>query len=431
MSSKRVLLVDDEPAILRSLQRLLRRRGYETLGAESGAAALALLAENTVDVIVSDMRMPQMNGAEFLCQARALYPDTTRILLTGYADMECTIKAINDGGIYGYLSKPWDGDQLLELIGSALASSSNTDHNAKVVLGMHRENQKLKQCVERQSREMAMSDQYVKDAYQSLQDHYYLTEECLQNLLDMKLRGHRDVCLQVDSIARQIAGQLCLKAADMALIRRGAALYGIGKVALPDLLLGVPQQQFTQQEQAAYLSYPVHTTSILMTFPAYQELGDILLQHKAYLDGSGYPASGDARQQHPIANILMLAVDYVEYSVGWVTGQPEHHEATIAALQQQAQRYDERLLAAISTVTMEVATLESDASIMVPVSSLVEGMVLQRDLYSPQGVLLIRKSTALTRNMIHQLRRLQANTDHRLIFDVRFPQQAEALSASG
>ena len=427
MSSKRILLVDDEPAILRALQRLLRRRGYETLTAESGIAALAILESTPVDLIVSDMRMPNMNGAEFLARARTLYPDTIRILLTGYSDMECTIKAINDGGIYGYLSKPWDGDQLLGLIASSLVGNEQVDKSAKVVLGMHRENQKLKQRVERQSREMAMSDQYVKDAYQAIQTHQKMTEDCLINVLDMKLRGHRDVSLKVACIARQIASQLCLTGSDIQLIRRGAALYGIGKIALPDVLLTLPQDQFTEDQRAAYFTYPVHTASILMAFPVYQEIADMLFLHKAYLNGSGYPSTVESGNQHLVSKILMLAVDYVEYSVGWVTGQRERHEDVVAALQGRSEQYDERLLATVSTVTMEVATLQSDASIMVPVSSLVAGMILQRNLNSPQGVLLIRKGTALSDNMIHQLRRLQANIEERLILDVRFKPQEQMI----
>ena len=427
MSSKRILLVDDEAAILRSLQRLLRRRGYEILTAESGIAALALLETASVDVIISDMRMPNMNGAEFLAKARGLRPDSVRILLTGYSDMECTIKAINDGGIYGYLSKPWDGDELLDLIASALAINPVLDKSAKVVLGMHRENQKLKQCVERQSREMAMSDQYVKDAYQSVQKQQQLTEDCLLNLLDMKLKGHRDVCFKVASIARQIAGQLCLSGSDVELIRRGAELYGIGKIALPDMLLTVPQEQFTPEQKAEYLSYPVHTATVLMGFPAYQEVADMLFLHKAYLNGSGYPVKIEAGRKRLVSNILMLAVDYVEYSIGWVTGQGERHETTVAALQSRSDQYDERLLAAVSTVTMEVATLQTDASMIVPVSSLVSGMLLQRDLNSPQGILLIRKGTALSDNIIHQLRRLQANIEERLLLDVRFKPQEHII----
>ena len=117
MSSSKILLVDDEKAILSALRRVLRTKGFEIYAVESGAEALELLANTKVDLIISDMRMPQMDGATFLKAARESYPAIKRVLLTGYADMESTTKAINDGGIFGYLSKPWDANQLIQLVG--------------------------------------------------------------------------------------------------------------------------------------------------------------------------------------------------------------------------------------------------------------------------------------------------------------------------
>ncbi|HLO95881.1 MAG TPA: response regulator, partial [Burkholderiaceae bacterium] len=103
-----VLCVDDEPAILSSLRRLLRPKGYKVLLAEGGQAGLAMLAQEPVDLVVSDMRMPEMDGAQFLEQVRMRWPEVIRILLTGYADVSSTIAAINRGEIHRYISKPWD-----------------------------------------------------------------------------------------------------------------------------------------------------------------------------------------------------------------------------------------------------------------------------------------------------------------------------------
>ncbi|MCA3858609.1 MAG: response regulator, partial [Burkholderia sp.] len=86
-----ILLVDDEPNVLSALRRVFRPAGYDILTAESGEAALGILASTDVDLIVSDMRMPHMSGAEFLARARVLYPDTMRILLTGYAEIASVV----------------------------------------------------------------------------------------------------------------------------------------------------------------------------------------------------------------------------------------------------------------------------------------------------------------------------------------------------
>lgn len=103
-----LLLVDDEPSILSSLKRLLRREGYEILTAASGAEALDILATHPVDVIVSDHRMPGMSGVELLSAVRELYPDTRRIILSGYADTSTLADAINRGAVWKYICKPWD-----------------------------------------------------------------------------------------------------------------------------------------------------------------------------------------------------------------------------------------------------------------------------------------------------------------------------------
>jgi diguanylate cyclase (GGDEF)-like protein len=107
-----VLLVDDEPNILSSLQRLLRRDGYRILTAGSGAQGLELLALHRVQVILSDQRMPGMSGSEFLGRAGELYPDTVRIMLSGYTDLRCVTESVNRGAIYKFLTKPWEDDDL-------------------------------------------------------------------------------------------------------------------------------------------------------------------------------------------------------------------------------------------------------------------------------------------------------------------------------
>ncbi|MBI4986208.1 MAG: EAL domain-containing protein [Rhodocyclales bacterium] len=107
-----LLLVDDEENILRSLVRLLRGEGYRILTATGGAAALQMLAGNEVQVILSDQRMPGMSGSEMLSHVKELYPDTVRMVLSGYADLASVTDAINRGNIYKFLIKPWDDDLL-------------------------------------------------------------------------------------------------------------------------------------------------------------------------------------------------------------------------------------------------------------------------------------------------------------------------------
>lgn len=115
-----ILFVDDEEPILASLKRLTRKLDSECLFASSGTEGLSLLAEKNIDVVVSDMKMPEMSGIEFLAQVATLYPETVRIALTGFTDNDMVMAAINDGRIWGYLQKPWDNQHILVILEQAL-----------------------------------------------------------------------------------------------------------------------------------------------------------------------------------------------------------------------------------------------------------------------------------------------------------------------
>ena len=117
-----LLLLDDEENMLRSLVRLFRRDGYKVLTASTVREAFDLLAGNSVQVIVSDQRMPDMSGTEFLAKVRDLYPDTVRMILSGYTDLATITEAINRGAIYRFLTKPWNDDELRGHIEAAFRS---------------------------------------------------------------------------------------------------------------------------------------------------------------------------------------------------------------------------------------------------------------------------------------------------------------------
>jgi EAL domain-containing protein (putative c-di-GMP-specific phosphodiesterase class I)/CheY-like chemotaxis protein len=114
-----LLLVDDEPHVLASLKRLVRREGYAILTATSAAEGMDLLATHEVAVVMSDQRMPLMTGSEFLAKVRVMYPDTIRIILSGYTDLKAITEVVNRGEIYKFLEKPWEDAALLETLREA------------------------------------------------------------------------------------------------------------------------------------------------------------------------------------------------------------------------------------------------------------------------------------------------------------------------
>ncbi len=130
--TRTLLLVDDEENILSALKRLFRRDGYTILTARSGAEGLKILACSQVDVILSDQRMPGMSGVEFLRQAKILCPDTIRMTLSGFTELQSIIDAVNEGAVYKFLTKPWDDELLREHVAQAFQQKELADENRRL-----------------------------------------------------------------------------------------------------------------------------------------------------------------------------------------------------------------------------------------------------------------------------------------------------------
>lgn len=145
--SAKILCVDDEPNVLRALRRLfMDEEQYELLIAESGAAGLEILAqEEDIAVVMSDYRMPGMNGVEFLRQVHDSWPETMRIVLSGYADTASVVEAINVGHIYKFIPKPWNDDELRINIANAVDTYFLNQENERLSEELTQRNQELQQ----------------------------------------------------------------------------------------------------------------------------------------------------------------------------------------------------------------------------------------------------------------------------------------------
>jgi diguanylate cyclase (GGDEF)-like protein/PAS domain S-box-containing protein len=165
-----LLLVDDEKNILNSLARVLRRDGYRILKASCAKDAFALLASNEVGVIVSDQRMPEMSGVEFLRRARQLHPDSVRLVLSGHADMQSLIEALNEGAVYKFISKPWNDDMLRGNIREAFQCYAMKKERASLVMQLAAANEELaraKQMLEEKVDEQSLESLRNLDVLQA------------------------------------------------------------------------------------------------------------------------------------------------------------------------------------------------------------------------------------------------------------------------
>lgn len=128
-----ILLVDDEPHVLSALTRSLYEEPYEVLSELSGEMALATMRKHTVKVVISDEKMARMSGSQFLAQAREEFPHTVRIMLTGHATLEAAMRAVNEGEIYRFFSKPWDDTVIRFAIRSAIEKYDLEEENRRLL----------------------------------------------------------------------------------------------------------------------------------------------------------------------------------------------------------------------------------------------------------------------------------------------------------
>jgi DNA-binding NtrC family response regulator len=140
----RILLVDDESNVLTALKRALFDESYETVSVTSAEGALGLMKGEHFKVVISDERMIGMQGSEFLAHVRQLYPDTIRIMLTGHATVEAAMKAVNEGEIYRFFSKPWNDHDLIFAMRSAIEKFDLEAENRRLLATVKTQAKELK-----------------------------------------------------------------------------------------------------------------------------------------------------------------------------------------------------------------------------------------------------------------------------------------------
>ncbi len=142
-----VLIVDDEPEILYSLRGLLRKE-FDVQTAGSAYEGFHVLRRQPIHVVMTDQRMPQTTGVEFLRQVRAEFPDVIRLILTGYADLKAVIAAINQGSVYRYLTKPWDPDELRAVLLQACAEYDRVAERRRLLADLNGQVARWRQVVD-------------------------------------------------------------------------------------------------------------------------------------------------------------------------------------------------------------------------------------------------------------------------------------------
>lgn len=400
----RILCVDDEANILSALRRLFRQNGYQISIAGSGAEGLQLLETQAFDLVISDMRMPEMDGARFLELVYQRHPDTVRILLTGYADITSTIGAINRGQIYRYVSKPWDDQELLLTVRQALDLKALQREKLRLEELTARQNDELKalnlsleEKVQARTQELALANEKLKGSF-------ITSVKVFANLIELRegnLAGHSR---RVADLARKIANKLGLSPREAQDVFLAGLLHDIGKIGLPDHLLAKAVTQMSGDDLGAYRKHPVKGEQSLMALEELRTAAKLIRSHHERFDGQGYPEGLSGLAIPMGARILAVANDYDGLQIGIVSPRRLNaEEAKKMLLDSRGKRYDAQVVDAFIDLQGGVE-VERAAEIAIPVADLKPGMVLSRDLITRDGVLLLATDYVLDANLIRQIR---------------------------
>lgn len=365
---KKILLVDDEPNLLAALQRALRKQ-FELETATSGAAGLAVLQKwQDYSVVVSDMRMPEMNGVEFLARCREIAPDVVRIMLTGNADQETAIEAINQGHIFTFLHKPCTPEKLAEALTSAVVHHQLITAERELLEGTLRGSIKI------------------------------LTE--ILAMADPKSFGHAE---RVRNNMRQLAEVMGLK--DVWQLEVAAMLANIGFVTIPPevVIKAHAGHPLSDREKEMFQRIPAIGGSLLAQIPRMEEVSRMLIYRTKCFDGSGLPDDRVAGAAIPLgARMLKILYDLAE-----LEGRGKSRSAALDILRGRQGWYDPQILQVVGSPLQAAALVQAGPakpSVAIPFSQLRVGHVLTADVESRDGILIVVTGNRITHALLERLR---------------------------
>lgn len=407
-----LLLVDDEENILKAIRRALRSINVNILMATSGKQGLEFLSQQPVNLIISDMRMPEMTGAEFLSQAAQKYPDIPRILMTGYSDMESTVQAINDGRISNYLPKPWNDDALKSIVADGLQSTQLKLHNAYLTqqliekkTALEALNLNLEKTVEERTQEVNNKSKKLEIANQQLSNTHNSMVSLISNILALRdVHGSKMSELKAN-IARDIAKKLELSEREIQSIYNATLLSNIGKMTFTDKTLDKPYNTLSKVELETFKKFPILGEAVLIGIPGLSDESKIIRCQFERFNGLGFP-DGLEDNETPIGSkILAIARDYVELVQGQYTGKSYEAAKARAEIKKfSGERYHPDIVQIFIDI-IEKYSMDQVAEDEKRISArdLQEQMILSRNIYSSSGVILLKKDHILDTQVLNKI----------------------------
>lgn len=397
-----ILLVEDEPVVLATLKSTLEREGFHIVACASPIKALTLLEDRDFSVIISDQRMPEMLGLDFLVEARRLRPHSSRILLTAVLNLPTVIDAINRGEIYRFVAKPWLREELIATVRNAIQRHLLIRHNEELQAETGRLNEQLRtanQALEAKVADLEQQRLALDTANGELTARFEHSLELCRRILTAydPILGSQAKAL-VEFAARMAETEHFTEAERHAL-KSAAWLCDLGLIGVPRELLRTFQQgkvdHLSDRERAMLQHHPVYSQTLAALVDYAPEVGETIRSHHERFDGMGFP-DGLAGKDIPwTARCLAVAAGFVG------CGLPRA-AATEDVLAKAGSAYDPEAVRLFLKVTHMVNLPRHVSEVML--EELEPGMMLASGIYSPHGLLLVGEGQTLGPAIIAKIR---------------------------
>lgn len=425
-----ILCVDDEPNILKSLTRLFRTADFRVLTANGGAEGIRLLQNEQVDVVVSDMRMPVMDGVQFLEQVQQRWPSVVRLLMTGYSDINAIIGAVNRGNIYRYITKPWDDTDILLIVRQALEMKFLQQERARLEALTSAQNEELRLLnasleakVEQRTAELKVSNESLQESNEKLKNNYVTLIKVFTALIEMRgghLAGHSR---RTADLCRRIATRLKQERKFIHEIFIAGLMHEIGKVGFSDKLLLTPVSLLKSTQLDSYRRHILQAEQLLMPLQDLRGSCEMIGSQFERFDGQGYPEHIAGNVIPLGARILSVASDYDNLQTGALAQrQLSPAEARIRIVEGRGSRYDPVVVDAFVEVLGGVAQEEHRPRFgerSLRANELKVGMRLSRDLITPSGLLMLSADHVMDQHLVSRIAEFEKSSDLHLMAWVR------------
>lgn len=413
-----ILFVDDEKNVLHSLRRLFMDEDYEVIVANSGEEALEILRVNpNIGLIVSDQRMPGLTGVDFLEKAKEIVPDAIRILLTGYADINAVADAINRGGAYRYVTKPWKDEELIQVIGEAVQHYSLRKENKRLNEIVKKQNLELKNWnsqleffVQEQTLEIQKKNKELESLNENLKNNFKHTIRAFSTLLELRDRKTGSHSKNVAELSVKIARRMNLPEKDREMITVAALLHDIGKIGIPDAMLLRDFDDMDKEAKKEYMQHPVRGQAAVDSVEDLRGAGVLIRHHHEWFNGHGYP-DGLAGGKIPMGARIIAIADFVDKTMRELEGESAFEIVLEKTGNWLGTRFDAQLyphveseIKSVYSVTLP-KTRGRTIEVELNINDVKEGMILSRDVQSGTGLILLSRGTILNAKSLSGLRR--------------------------